>query len=125
MILDGGMGSFFRCFFRHQISGAWEITNKNGRLKSPRQNASFPVFFVTWMAKLDATKDNSPSKFESTPNKKAYYQDLQIHWQNCQMNPPSNYHRDVFSLNLVGKKTFVQGPRPAILDRKLLPLSND
>ena len=34
------------------------------------------------------------------------------------MNPPSNYRRDVFSLNVAGRKTFVQGSRPAILDRK-------
>lgn len=43
--------------------------------------------------------------------KNAYYQDLQIHWQNCQMNPPSNYHRDVFSLNVAGKKTVCTGPK--------------
>ena len=47
MILDGCMRCFFGCFFRYQILGAWEITNKNGRLKSPSQNESFPVFFVT------------------------------------------------------------------------------
>ena len=59
MIFDGCMGSFFVAFSGIKFRGL-------GR----SQTKTFSFFFVTGMAKLDATKNNFPSKFESRLHKK-------------------------------------------------------